>query len=195
MSSTPSDPPSDPLDGTPTRRSAGTEVRDETTTGGALDAVTLSETCAVYLPGIPDSRSDSYAGWGRAIVAHVAGTIVRVRIDRPDQPDPEKSDPTCYASEYPNGGDPGNHVVIDHGHGEFSMIAHMRAGSVRVALGDRVQQGDPLGLLGSSGDTVTPHVHYQLQDGPDWEFSDGLPVRFTNVNDGPLVKGTFFHAR
>ena len=43
-SSTPSDPPSDPLDGTPTRRSAGTEVRDETTTGGALDAVALSET-------------------------------------------------------------------------------------------------------------------------------------------------------
>ena len=120
ISSTPSDPPSDPLDGTPTRLSAGTEVRDETTTGGALDAVALSE---------------------------------------------------------------------------LSMIAHMRAGSVRVALGDRVQQGDPLGLLGSSDDTVTPHVHYQLQDGPDWEFSDGLPVRFTNVNDGPLVTRTFFHAR
>ena len=149
----------------------------------------------MYLPGIPDSRSDSYAGWGRAIVAPAAGTIMRVRIDRPDQPDAEKSDPTCYASEYPNGGDPGNHVVIDHGHGEFSMIAHMRAGSVRVALGDRVQQGDLLGLLGTSGDTVTPHVHYQLQDGPDGEFSDGLPVRFTNVNDGPLVKRTFFHAR
>lgn len=75
------------------------------------------------------------------------------------------------------------------------MIAHFQAGSLLVRTGDRVSRGQPLGKLGSSGDTVTPHVHYQLQAGPDWQFADGLPVTFANVNAGQLVRGTFFSAK
>ncbi len=161
----------------------------------ALDVVGLSKTYSIYLPDIPDSRSDSYAGWGRTLLAPAAGAIVRARNDRPDQPDPEKSDPKYYAPEYPGGGDPGNHLVIDHGNGEFSMLAHFQAGSMLVTLGNHVEQGQPLGKLGSSGDTVTPHVHYQLQSGPDHANSDGLPCRFTNVSASRLVRGVFFDAR
>ena len=161
----------------------------------ALDVIGLTETYGAQLPGIPGGRSESYAGWGRTLVAPAAGTIVRARSNRPDQPDPETSDPKYYAPEYPRNGDPGNHLVIDHGNGEFSMMAHFQAGSMLVAVGDRVAQGQPVGKLGSSGDTVTPHSHYQLQSGPDWENSDGLPCRFSNVSTSPLVRGALFDAK
>jgi hypothetical protein len=161
----------------------------------ALDGVGLTDDYGVYLPGSDRNNvSASYAGWGRPLVAPADGIVVRARSDRPDQPDPENSDPAYYAPEHPNGGDPGNHLVIDHENGEFSMMAHFMAGSMMVAAGERVRQGQEIGRLGSSGDTVTPHVHYQLQDGPDWQWADGLPCVFSNVS-ASLARGSYFKAR
>jgi hypothetical protein len=160
----------------------------------AIDGVGLDAGYGVNLPA-GGRKSEDYAGWGRNLLAPAAGIIVRVRADRPDQPDPENSDPKFFAPEYPNGGDPGNHVVIDHGNGEFSMLAHFQAGSVLVKLGDHVEQGQPLGKLGSSGDTNTPHLHYQLQSGPDIVWSDGLPCKFSNIEQTILVRGIYFEAK
>lgn len=160
----------------------------------ALDAMGLDDHYGVY-PGRRQERNQDYAGWGRKLIAPAAGVIVRARSDRPDQPLPEQSDPKFYAPEYPNGGDPGNHLIIDHGNGEFSMLAHLQAGSLRVQLGDRVASGQALGRLGNSGDTNAPHLHYQLQSGPDWEWSDALPAAFSNVDAPALVRGVFFRAR
>jgi len=157
----------------------------------AIDALGLTPD---YAPVIDDGPgAGSYAGWGREIIAPAAGVIVVARNDRPDQPVTGTSDPTYFAPEYPNGGDPGNHVVIDHGNGEFSMIAHLQEGSVRVGVGDRVEQGARLGLLGNSGDTTGPHVHYQLQRGAEWRFSDGLPATFDNVAN--TSRGSYFSAK
>jgi hypothetical protein len=160
----------------------------------ALDVVGLDDRYAVYVAG-DGSKSTDYAGWGRTIVAPAAGVIVEVRADRPDQPDPENSDPKFFAPEFPNNGDPGNHVVIDHGNGEFSLLAHLQAGSVTVKLGDHVAQGQTLGKLGSSGDTNTPHLHFQLQAGPDIVWSDGLPCTFGNIDEPVLVRGVYFDAK
>ena len=79
-----------------------------------------------------------------------------MRDDRPDQSVADTSDPRYYAPEYKQGGDPGNFLIIDHGHDEFSMIAHFEAHSILVKTGDRVHQGKPLGKLGHSGDTSGP---------------------------------------
>jgi Peptidase family M23 len=159
----------------------------------ATDGVGLNARYGIYDSG-DGTKSEHYAGWGRALIAPAAGVVVRARADRPDQPNPESSDPKFFAPEYPNGGDPGNYVVIDHGNSEFSMLAHFQAGSVRVKVGDRVEQRQTLGKLGSSGDTVTPHLHYQLQSGPDHEWADGLPITFGNIKSAPLVRGTYFDA-
>ena len=160
----------------------------------AIDGIGLDAGYGVYISG-DGRKSADYAGWGRTLIAPAAGTVVRARVDRPDQPDPERSDPKFYAPEYPNGGDPGNHVVIDHGNGEFSMMAHFQAKSVPVTVDDRIRQGQVLGKLGSSGDTETPHLHYQLQSGPDHEWSDGLPCKFSNIEPTILVRGTYFDAK
>ena len=102
--------------------------------------------------------------------------------------------PSISHLNFRGGGDPGNHVVIDHGNGEFSLIAHLQAGSVLPKLGDRIRQGDPIGKLGASGDASGPHVHYQLQSAIDWQYADGLPCTFSNVAENPLFRGTYFEA-
>jgi hypothetical protein len=81
----------------------------------------------------------------------------------------------------------GNHVVLDHGHGEFSILAHLQHDSVDVGVGDAVSAKQPIGRLGLSGNTDFPHVHYQLQDGPDALTAEGLPARFEGL--GPLDSG------
>ena len=60
----------------------------------------------------------------------------------------------------------GNCVIIDHGNSEYSVVAHMQQGSVTVKVGERVAAGQVIGKLGNSGDSFGPHLHYQLQSGP-----------------------------
>ena len=69
----------------------------------------------------------------------------------------------------------GNHVVIDHGNGFYSFYAHLKPGSVEVVVGDRVQTGDQLGLLGNTGNTSAPHLHFHVMSSPSVLGSDGVP--------------------
>jgi hypothetical protein len=69
----------------------------------------------------------------------------------------------------------GNAVVLDIGDGQFAYYAHLKPGSVRVATGDRVRQGQVLGMIGNSGDAREPHLHFQVTNGPDILASEGLP--------------------
>ena len=54
--------------------------------------------------------------------------------------------------------------------------------------------GQALGLLGSSGDSNTPHVHHQLQDGPDWTRANALPHAYANGPRDRHDRGTIFSA-
>lgn len=58
----------------------------------------------------------------------------------------------------------GNQVTLEHSTGHRTLYWHMKSGSVAVALGDRVGAGQELGLVGSSGNSFTPHLHFELQD-------------------------------
>lgn len=158
----------------------------------AIDAIGLDD---LYAAMRADSdESQAAAGWGRPIIAPAAGKVVVARNDRPDQPVLGVSDPEFFVAEHPNGGDPGNHVVIDHGNGEFSLLCHMQHGSLKVAEGQQVEQGQEIGLLGSSGDSSSPHVHHQLQDGPQWTSADALPHVYANGPQGQHDRGVFFNA-
>jgi murein DD-endopeptidase MepM/ murein hydrolase activator NlpD len=89
----------------------------------------------------------------------------------------------------------GNCVIIDHGNSEFSVMMHMCQGSVLVRAGDRVKQGDVVGDLGNSGDSFGPHLHYQLQAGPELFRDQSIPFTFGNVNRSHLFRGTYFRAK
>jgi len=54
----------------------------------------------------------------------------------------------------------GNHVQIDHGYSYKTLYAHMS--QLQVKVGDRVQRGDVVGYLGSTGRSSGPHLHYGI---------------------------------
>ncbi|MBR3754047.1 MAG: peptidoglycan DD-metalloendopeptidase family protein [Clostridia bacterium] len=57
----------------------------------------------------------------------------------------------------------GNFVIIDHGKGISSCYAHMQDGSMRVSVGDKVQQGQPIGKVGDTGYSTAPHLHFEIR--------------------------------
>lgn len=75
----------------------------------------------------------------------------------------------------------GNFVVIDHGGSEYSVYAHLRPGTVHVAVGQRVHAGERLGELGSSGNSTEPHLHFQVCDSPDPLGCAAIPVLFDGI--------------
>lgn len=54
----------------------------------------------------------------------------------------------------------GNTVVIEHGHGFSTAYAHNRKNLVQV--GQRVKRQEPIAILGSTGVSTGPHVHYEI---------------------------------
>ena len=69
----------------------------------------------------------------------------------------------------------GNRVIMDLGAGTYVMYAHLVPGSVPVHVGDYVRQGQKIGLLGNSGNSDAPHLHFQLMDRPSSLDATSLP--------------------
>jgi murein DD-endopeptidase MepM/ murein hydrolase activator NlpD len=121
---------------------------------------------------------------GSEIVAPVAGTIVVARDGMPDRrrsrnPD----DPSIKGREL------GNHVAIETP-GGCVFLCHLASGSIRVAVGDRVLPGDPIGLCGNSGRTMGPHLHIHAQAEPAYAFdaARGLPIAFRKGGEPKLLR-------
>ena len=69
----------------------------------------------------------------------------------------------------------GNNVVERIAPGQYAAYVHLQPGSVRVKVGQRLRTGQVLGLLGNSGNSTGPHLHFGIQDSPDILTSDSLP--------------------
>ncbi|MBX7101468.1 MAG: M23 family metallopeptidase [Myxococcaceae bacterium] len=120
-----------------------------------------------------------YFCFGRPVVSPADGTVVVLKAG--------------YGDNVPGQVNPleifGNHVVIDHGSNEFSLLAHLKAGSIAVKVGQKVRAGEKIGLIGNSGASTEPHLHYQLMDGLDWKVAHGLPPRFVRyLADGKAIE-------
>lgn len=89
----------------------------------------------------------------------------------------------------------GNAVVVRHAWGEYSVYGHLKPGSVRVKVGQTVKAGDVLALVGSSGSSTEPHLHFHICDGPSALSCVGKPAMFDNVENpmallpGPIQSG------
>ena len=115
-------------------------------------------------------QNEDYYCFGKRLNAPGNGKIVAVRNDVYD------NNPGHFNRNVPEG----NHVIIDHENGEFSMLAHFKQGSIIVSVGDDVTKGQELGKTGNSGNSSEPHLHYQLQTNADPMNGDGLPAQFLN---------------
>jgi len=87
----------------------------------------------------------------------------------------------------------GNHVIIDIGDGHYVLYGHMKLGSLRVRVGDRVRRGQLIGQVGDSGNSDEPHLHIQVQNKPTFDVEDRAirtyPILFDGATASDLRRG------
>ena len=111
----------------------------------------------------------SYRIFGDDALAVADGTVVASRNDLPEQV------PGEYPEGLPISDADGNNLVLDIGDGFYVNYAHMQPGSVRFKPGDRVRRGDVIGKVGNTGNSVAPHLHVHVMNGPSFLVSQGVP--------------------
>ncbi|MGH8866725.1 MAG: M23 family metallopeptidase [Actinomycetes bacterium] len=78
----------------------------------------------------------------------------------------------------------GNYLIIALRDGSaFIALAHLRAGSFRVAVGEEVSLGQQVAACGNSGNSTQPHVHVQVMDSPDLSVARGVPMVFRRFRE------------
>jgi hypothetical protein len=96
---------------------------------------------------------------GVEVRAAAAGVVEALRDGMPDQSLEEGG------REALGGRSCGNGIRLDHGDGWSTWYCHLRRGSLMVQEGDPVEAGQALALVGLSGETTFPHLHFDLRQG------------------------------
>lgn len=133
----------------------------------AVDWVQFDQEKRLLTGPLEDNRS--YPQYGEEIIAVADGLIVSTQDGLPDIP----------AGEIPQLKDldqaAGNYIIQEIEEGLYALYAHLQPGSLRVNEADRVKKGQTIALLGNSGNSSGPHLHFQVMSGKSVLGSDGVP--------------------
>jgi hypothetical protein len=124
--------------------------------------------------------NSSFYAYGADVLAVADGRISGLTDRLPDNPG--SNEPASRTITLDNV--VGNYLILDLGHGRFALYAHLQPGSLRVKLGDTVKAGQVLAKLGNSGNSDSPHLHFQLMDANSPVASEGMPYEletFTQI--------------
>ncbi|NQX97314.1 MAG: M23 family metallopeptidase [Flavobacteriales bacterium] len=116
------------------------------------------------------SKNEDHYCFGKRLNAPGNGTIIEMVNNIED------NQPGNMNIDQPGG----NYIIIDHLNGELSIMAHLKKGSIIVAVGDIVGKGQEVGQTGNSGASSVPHLHYQLEGRSGLLNGLGLPAQFSN---------------
>jgi hypothetical protein len=144
----------------------------------AVDWEQLDEEGRVYRGSATDVAS--YNIYGKDVLAVADATVTSV-IDNLPNEIPGKM-PTNIAIEKADG----NSIVLDLGAGRYALYAHLKPGSINVHAGDTVKLGQTIALVGNSGNTLEPHLHFHVMNHASPLASNGLPYEI----DSFTVTGT-----
>ena len=79
----------------------------------------------------------------------------------------------------------GNTVTIDHGYGYETFYAHLS--KIKVTPGQKINRGDVIGLVGSTGTSTAPHLHYEVSKNgqkvnpQNYYFQDLSPAEYEKM--------------
>jgi hypothetical protein len=138
----------------------------------AIDWVLVDSRHRAWI-GDPTQLS-SYLSYRQPLIAAASGRVVGTHDGVANNP-PQG----VLAGSPPINDFAGNWVSIRIAPRRYLLYAHMVPGSVRVRKGQEVRRGQVIGLLGNSGNTSTPHLHFQVSDRPGFAPVDSLPFVFS----------------
>ncbi len=72
----------------------------------------------------------------------------------------------------------GNYVIIQIEENMYVALIHLRRGSINVMKGQSIKKGEAIGMVGHSGNSYMPHLHFQLMDSIDIAIAKGIPFVF-----------------
>ncbi|HTG94766.1 MAG TPA: M23 family metallopeptidase [Pyrinomonadaceae bacterium] len=132
----------------------------------------------------PDGRSfsgdqkdnKSYRCYGAEALAVADGVVVATKDGIPENIPGATSRAVPITLETVGG----NHIILDLGNGRFAFYAHLQPGSLRVKNGDKVRRGQVLGLVGNSGNSTEPHLHFHISNANSPLGSEGLPYALSS---------------
>ena len=137
----------------------------------AIDWVLVDSRHRAWI-GDPTQLS-SYLSYRQPLIAAASGRVVGTHDGVANNP-PQG----VLAGSPPINDFAGNWVSIRIAPRRYLLYAHMVPGSVRVRKGQEVRRGQVIGLLGNSGNSSTPHLHFQVSDRPGFAPVDSLPYVF-----------------
>ena len=137
----------------------------------AIDYVKLGDDSKTFTGD--QLKNENYHAEGVDALAVANGTVVAVKDSIPENVPGITSRAVPITLETVGG----NHVIIDIGGGRYAFYAHLKPGSIRVKTGDRVTRGQVVGLVGNSGNSTEPHLHFHISDRNSPLGSEGLPYR------------------
>jgi murein DD-endopeptidase len=138
----------------------------------AIDWVRLGKDRETFTGDARDNRS--YHAYGAEALAVADGVVTAMKDGIPQNVPGIDSHAVAITMETIAG----NHVIVDIGQGRYALYAHLQPGSLRVKVGDRVRRGQVLALVGNSGNTTEPHLHFHLTDASSPLGAEGIPYAF-----------------
>ncbi len=132
----------------------------------------------------PREALGSYAIFGQPVIAVADARVVAVTDGHPGQV------PGHYPKAISVDDADGNSIVLDLGGGNYALYAHLQPGSLKVQAGDRVRRGEVIALVGDSGNSLAPHLHFQVMDAPSSLAANGLPYRIDRYQITGRTPGT-----
>ena len=138
----------------------------------AIDFLQLREDGKSFTGDQKDNKN--YRCYGADVLAVADGTVVALKDGIPEN----IPGPTSRAVPITLETVGGNHIILDLGNGRFAFYAHLQPGSLKVKLGDKVRRGQVLALLGNSGNSTEPHLHFHISNSNSPLGSEGIPYAF-----------------
>jgi biotin carboxyl carrier protein len=121
------------------------------------------------------SQISNWHGYGAEVLAVADGAVAEANDDIAEDPSLSSASRTPIPLENVSG----NFVCLDLGGGRYAFYEHLKHGSVRVKVGDRVKSGQVIGLLGNSGGSSSgPHLHFHVGDAQSELAGEGVPYVF-----------------
>jgi murein DD-endopeptidase len=140
----------------------------------AIDWVELYPDGKTYQGDPADNKN--YRAYGHEIHAVADGIVTETKDGLPQNTPGAKSLAIPITLETIGG----NHVITDMGNGLYAFYAHMQPGSLRVKVGDKVHRGQVLGLLGNTGNSSEPHLHFDICNASSMLACEGFPYAFAS---------------
>jgi biotin carboxyl carrier protein len=121
-----------------------------------------------------EKKNENYICYGQKVHAVANGVVTEVKDGIPQNVPGADSRAVPITLETVGG----NHTILNIGNGVYAFYAHLQPGSLRVKVGDHVKAGQVIALLGNSGNSTEPHLHFHLIDRSSPLGGEGLPFAY-----------------